>query len=60
MFKSNDKTERITIRLNENQMDFINEMADRYGFNTSDYIRMLVNHQMYIKTKQKENDNANK
>lgn len=56
---SSDKTERLTIRLTKEQFDFINEMCSVYGFNSSDYIRMLVNQQLFIKTKQKENYNAN-
>lgn len=56
---SSDKKERLTIRLTKEQTDFILEMCSIYGFNASDYIRMLVNQQLYIKTKQKENHNAN-
>ena len=54
MFKSNDKTERITIRLTKEQIEFIDKMAASYEFSTSGYIRMLINHQMFIKNLAKE------
>ena len=57
MLKHNDKTERITIRLSKDQLDFISEMCSVYGFSTSDYIRMLVNQQKYIVDKKKEMNN---
>lgn len=54
MFKSNDKTERITIRLSKEQMDFIDKISVTYDFSTSDYLRMLINHQMFIAAQKKE------
>lgn len=38
-----DKKNRITLRLNENQFDFVKSQADTLGVSPSEYIRMLIN-----------------
>lgn len=38
-----DKRQRITLRLSDEQFDFIKAQTDVLGITPSDYIRMLVN-----------------
>ncbi len=42
-----DKKTRITLRVNDEQMDFIKAKADRFGVSPSEYLRMIVNVNMY-------------
>ena len=56
MFRNNDKTEKLSIRLTKDQVDFIADMCEKYGFTTSEYLRMVINHQKYIVDKKKENE----
>ena len=43
-----DKNHRITLRLNDNQFEFIRINCDVLGVSPSDYLRMLVNSLMTI------------
>lgn len=38
-----DKSQRITLRLNEAQFDFVKTVADALGVSPSEYLRMMVN-----------------
>lgn len=38
-----DKTNRITLRLNEQQFGFVKNMADVLGVAPSDFLRMVIN-----------------
>ena len=38
-----DKSQRITLRLNEQQFDFVKTVADALGVSPSEYLRMMVN-----------------
>jgi len=38
-----DKSHRITLRVNENQFEFIKQSADMLGVSPSDFLRMVVN-----------------
>lgn len=38
-----DKTNRITLRLNEQQFGFVKTMADILGVAPSDFLRMVIN-----------------
>lgn len=38
-----DKSQRITLRLNESQFDFVKTVADALGVSPSEYLRMMVN-----------------
>jgi len=68
----NDKTNRITLRLNDEQFNFIKSNADIVGVSPSEFIRMLINTSL-VTTKQiekklnqkmedlgRENDKTNK
>lgn len=60
-----DKTRRITLRLNDEQFDFIKSSADTLGVSPSEFLRMVINSTMVISnTKNKGNmgifDNAPK
>lgn len=43
MIYTNDKTQRITLRLNEKQFDFIRDNAELLGTTPSQFLRILVN-----------------
>lgn len=43
-----DKNHRITLRLNDNQFEFITVQSEVLGVSPSDYLRMLVNSFMTI------------
>ena len=49
-----DKTNRITLRLTEDQFAFVRGSADRYGVSPSDFLRMVINSVMY--TRQEEGE----
>lgn len=38
-----DKTQRITLRLNPDQMAYVRQSADMLGVSPSDYVRMVIN-----------------
>lgn len=38
-----DKSQRITLRLNEEQFDFVKQSADMLGVSPSEFLRMVVN-----------------
>lgn len=42
-----DKKQRITLRLNQKQFDFIRKSSESLGIAPSDFIRMLVNSYIY-------------
>lgn len=46
-----DKTNRITLRLNDEQFSFVKESADVLGVSPSDFLRMVVNSSMAISKK---------
>lgn len=41
-----DKTNRITLRLNDEQFDFVKQNADVLGVSPSEFLRMVVNASM--------------
>ena len=43
---TNDKSKRITLRLNENQFNFVKSSADVLGVSPSDFLRMVINASM--------------
>ena len=63
-----DKNHRITLRLNDEQMDFVLKDAEMFGVSPSEYIRMILNASIALykegmkKAKEaigRENDKAN-
>lgn len=42
-----DKSNRITLRLNDRQFDFVRGSAERYGVSPSDFLRMVINSTMF-------------
>lgn len=38
-----DKNVRITLRLNQQQFDFVKQNADELGVSPSDFLRMVIN-----------------
>lgn len=63
-----DKTHRITLRLNDEQMNFVLKDAEMFGVSPSEYIRMILNASIALykdgmkKAKEalgRENDKAN-
>ena len=47
-----DKKQRITLRLNQKQFDFIRKSSESLGIAPSDFIRMLVNSYIYASESQ--------
>ena len=43
-----DKRQRITLRLSDEQFEFIKSQTDILGITPSDYIRMLINSVFYM------------
>lgn len=43
---SKDKANRITLRLNDEQFDFVKKNADILGVSPSEFLRMVVNSSM--------------
>lgn len=41
-----DKSNRITLRLNDEQFDFVKENADFLGVSPSEFLRMVINASM--------------
>lgn len=42
-----DLEKRMTLRLSNEQMDFLIQMSEMTGMKPSDYVRMMINTQMY-------------
>jgi uncharacterized protein (DUF1778 family) len=61
-----DKNQRITLRLNPEQFDFVQTQAEVLGVSPSDFLRMMVNASMAVTKKivreddRRENEIANK
>lgn len=61
-----DKTNRITLRLNQNQFDFVKVNSDTLGVSPSEFLRMVVNSAMTLNNSVikeingRENDKNNK
>lgn len=49
-----DKSQRITLRLNEEQFDFVKANADVLGVSPSEFLRMVVNASMATTKKLEE------
>ena len=45
-----DKTNRITLRLNDEQFEFVKQNADVLGVSPSEFLRMVVNSAMAMTT----------
>lgn len=61
-----DKNNRITLRLNEEQFEFVKSNADLVGVSPSEFLRMILNATMSMTKKQlekekngRENDKGN-
>lgn len=46
-----DKSIRVTLRLNDDQFEFIKENSDMLGVSPSEFIRMMVNSSMAVSKK---------
>ena len=58
-----DKSNRITLRLNEEQFGFVKGSAERYGVSPSDFLRMVINSTMFAaeeEGKRRENEQTSK
>lgn len=51
-----DKLTRITLRLNEDQFDYVKRNADFLGVSPSEFLRMVINASMATMKKIKEGD----
>lgn len=51
-----DKLTRITLRLNEDQFDYVKRNADFLGVSPSEFLRMVINASMATMKKMKEDD----
>lgn len=58
-----DKSIRITLRLNENQFDFVKYHSDCLGVSPSEFLRMVINSTMSmsndIRGNRRENEKTN-
>lgn len=54
---TNDKNKRITLRLNENQFEFVRSNADILGVSPSDFLRMVINASMFTQQRIDESKN---
>lgn len=52
-----DKNNRITLRLNEEQFEFVKSNADLVGVSPSEFLRMILNATMSMTKKQLEKEN---
>ena len=43
-----DKNQRITLRLNPDQFNFVQEQSELFGVSPSDFLRMIVNTTMAV------------
>lgn len=41
--RTDNKSKRITLRLNEVQFNFVRRSADNYGVSPSDFLRLVIN-----------------
>lgn len=55
-----DKSQRITLRLNEEQFNFVKENAEALGVSPSDFLRMVINASLFSARKMAENEALNK
>lgn len=55
-----DKSQRITLRLNEEQFNFVKENAEALGVSPSDFLRMVINASLFSARKMAENDTLTK
>lgn len=46
-----DKTNRITLRLNDNQFEFVKENAEMLDVSPSEFLRMVINSAMVMNQK---------
>lgn len=46
-----DKSHRITLRLNENQFEYVRQNADMLDTSPSDFLRMVINASMSLSQK---------
>lgn len=51
-----DKNQRITLRLNEDQFRFVRDNADLLGVSPSDFLRMVINSSMVLAKQSVRND----
>lgn len=51
-----DKSTRITLRLNQDQFDFVKMNAEQLGVSPSEFLRMVVNSSMFAYRKMNESD----
>ena len=51
---TNDKVQRITLRLNESQFEFVKIQAETLGVSPSEFLRMVINSAMVMSTKANE------
>ena len=51
-----DKSNRITLRLNENQFNFVKLNADELGVSPSEFLRMVINSAMSASMKLNRRD----
>lgn len=53
---TSDKKERITLRLNEKQFNYVKENADILGVSPSEFLRMVINATIALAEKVVENE----
>lgn len=53
-----DKRQRVTVRLSDEQFEFIKTQTDMLGISPSDYLRMLVNAGLYASRLPQDGENA--
>lgn len=51
-----DKSHRITLRLNDDQFEFVRMNAETLGVSPSDFLRMVINSSMFAWRSLSEND----
>ena len=51
---TNDKVQRITLRLNESQFEFVKMQAETLGVSPSEFLRMVINSAMVMSSKAHE------
>lgn len=51
---TNDKVQRITLRLNDSQFEFVKNQADTLGVSPSEFLRMVINSAMVTSAKAHE------
>ena len=52
-----DKSHRITLRLNDDQFDFVRMNAEELDVSPSDFLRMVINSSMFAWRKMTESEN---